>query len=221
MHAHVNRWRIVLAAVLLPCGCDRGSEAQPPVVADTVPSVNADLSEELIRLGLLDQTARAGYTTQVLSDTAYLRASLVIDSVLTRRLRRIIAEHGWPAVSVVGREAAQAAFLIVQHSPSDTFQREALPLLDSAAAAGEASGADVAMLTDRIRVHDGKPQLYGTQFRIVDETLVPYPIEDIANLDGRRAAVGLMPMDDYAQLLRDTYRGTVRWPPDSTPSPPS
>ena len=208
-------------AAFLPWACGGDLEELPPVVADTVPAMNAKLSEELIRLGLLDQTVRVGYTAQVLSDTAYLRASLVIDSVLTRRLRRIVAEHGWPGVSVVGREAAQAAFLIVQHSPSDAFQRESLPLLEAAVAAGEASGADVAMLTDRIRVHDGKPQLYGTQFRIVDEVLVAYPIEDIMKLDDRRAAVGLMPMNDYAQLLRGTYRGVVRWPPDSTTSPQS
>jgi hypothetical protein len=29
-----------------------------------------------------------------------------------------------------------------------------------------------------------------------------------------------MPMNDYARLLRETYRGTVRWPPDSAQNPP-
>jgi hypothetical protein len=218
MRAHVNRW-FVYAAALVPCACGGNREDAAQVVVDSAATATAMLSEELVRLGLLDQVARIGYTAQTVTDTAYLRASLVIDSVLTRRLRRIVAEHGWPTASAVGRHAAQAAFLIVQHSPSDGFQREALPLLESAAAAGEASGADVAMLTDRIRVHDGKPQRYGTQFRIVDEVLVAYPIEDIANLDARRAAVGLMPMSEYAQLLRGMYRGVVRWPPDSTAPP--
>lgn len=212
-----------LLAVLI-AGCDAAGPrvAEPSVVADSVPALtHSSLSEQLVRMGLLDQTVRVGFTVNTAADTGFLRATLGIDSLLTQRLRRIIDEYGWPTWSMVGESAANAAFLIAQHSPSDRFQREVLPLLEAAAAADEAASSDVALLTDRVRTHDGKPQVYGTQFRIIDGVLIPYPIEDLASLDERRARAGLMPMAEYVDMLRQTYGGPVRWPPDTLVQPPT
>jgi hypothetical protein len=57
---------------------------------------------------------------------------------------------------------------------------------------------DVAFLTDRILVAEGRPQRYGTQFGADEQgrrTLKP--VEEPANLDKRRAAMGLEPENDY------------------------
>jgi hypothetical protein len=170
-------------------------------------------------MGLLDQTVRIGFTAATALDTGFVRASMGIDSILTRELRTIIDSAGWPTRSMVGKQAADAAFLILQHSPSDAFQRASLTLLQAAARAGEADPGNIALLTDRIRTHDGRPQLYGTQFRIVDGELMPYPIENLEMLDQRRNAAGLMPMAEYVKLLRQTYEGPVRWPPDTARRP--
>jgi hypothetical protein len=116
---------------------------------------------------------------------------------------------------MVGASGARAAFLIVQHSPSNAFQREMLPLLSAAAENDEASPGDAAMLEDRVLTDEGKPQRYGTQFRIVAGELIPYPIEEPETLDERRARVGLMPMAEYVKLLEETYEGPVRYPADS------
>jgi hypothetical protein len=166
-------------------------------------------------MGMLDQTVRLGLTVGSMADVRYVQTSVVVDSILTRQLRRIVDQNGWPRRSAVGRDAAQAAFLVLQHSPSDAFQRRMLPLLEAAAREDEASPSDVAMLTDRLRTHDGLPQIYGTQFRIVDGALAPFPIQQIDSLEARRARAGLMPMADYVKLLQETYQGPVRWPPDS------
>lgn len=205
----------VLASATLLCACDRTTRGGATPV-DTTAVGNPALRDELLRMGSLDQTARAGMDVQSMADTIMARASLAIDSVLTRRLDSIVEEHGWPTWTMVGKEAASHAFRIVQHSPSDAFQRRMLALIESAASAGEATPSDVAMLTDRLRTHDGLPQLYGTQFRIVDGELVPFPIENPEGLDQRRAAVGLVPMTEYVKLLEDLYKGPVKWPPDST-----
>jgi len=202
------------AAVAALLGCGAPAERTGGAV-DSLAATDAALRDELLRMGMLDQTARAGLTVRAGADTIYARATLAIDSVLTRRLRAIIAEHGWPEWSRVGRAAGQAAFLILQHSPSDAFQRRTLPLLEEAASNGEAAWSDVALLTDRLLTHDGKPQRYGTQFRIVNGALVPYPIEDIDSLEHRRARAGLTPMREYVRLLEAMYQGPVRWPPDS------
>ena len=208
--------RLITAMLALSMmGCDGNVSQDPSVTPDSAALSHPELRNQLLRMGLLDQTVRLGFSVDVATDTAFIRASLAIDSVLTSRLRRIIDQDGWPTRSMVGREAAQAAFLIVQHSPSDAFQRDVLPALEAAAAASEASAADVALLEDRTLTHDGKPQIYGSQFRIVDGELVPYPIQDLARLDERRASAGLVPMAEYVRMLRQTYGGPVRWPPDS------
>jgi hypothetical protein len=51
------------------------------------------------------------------------------------------------------------------------------------------------MLEDRVRMFEGRPQLYGTQLEPDDEGRPrPYPIEDPEGVDERRRAVGLEPL---------------------------
>ena len=58
-------------------------------------------------------------------------------------------------------------------------------------------------------VGDGKPQVYGTQAKPFDQWkgTVPVlePIEDEANVNKRRAEVGLFPLSDYLRMLKDMY----------------
>jgi hypothetical protein len=199
---------LALGLAVLP-GC--AQEVEP---VDPVP-LHPALQRELVRLGMLDQTARVAFTAESVSDTALMRTLLSLDSLLTSRLRAIVREQGWPTRTMVGASGARAAFLIVQHSPSNAFQREMLPLLSAAAENDEASPGDAAMLEDRVLTDEGKPQRYGTQFRIVAGELIPYPIEEPETLDERRARVGLMPMAEYVKLLEETYEGPVRYPADS------
>ena len=120
------------------------------------------------------------------------------------RLRAIIAEHGWPGRSLVGEDGAEAAWFIAQHAVLDVdLQRQALALLEAAVAAGEAQPMHMAMLTDRVRMAQGKPQVYGCVH--VDDgqgRLVPYPIEDPAGVEARRAAVGLPPLSEKTAELK-------------------
>jgi hypothetical protein len=47
-----------------------------------------------------------------------------------RRLREIVAQHGWPTVSMVGFSGSEAAALIALSARSDSaFQAEALRLM--------------------------------------------------------------------------------------------
>lgn len=124
----------------------------------------------------------------------------------TARLSEIVAQIGWPGASQVGRDAAHKAWLLVQHADHDlAFQRDCLRLMREAPE-GEVAGADLALLVDRVRVNEGRPQCYGTQF-YTDERgeLVPRPIEDPERLDERRAAVGLPPFAEYERALRGHY----------------
>lgn len=105
---------------------------------------------------------------------------------------------GWPGISMVGEDGATAAWLIVQHAIGlPRFMRACLGMIDDAAAKGDAPRWQVALLTDRIRWLEGKPQVYGTQFDWDGNgELNPLPIEDEANVDARRAAASLKSLKD-------------------------
>ena len=62
--------------------------------------------------------------------------------------------------------------------------------------------ADLAYLEDRVRVHAGQPQLYGTQFNIAGGEFGPFPIEDPQRLDERRAQAGLEPFAAYQARMQ-------------------
>lgn len=72
----------------------------------------------------------------------------------------------------------------------------------------EVSSANIAYLEDRVRVNHGLPQLYGTQFYKEGELFGPRPIEDIANLDARRAAAGLEPFKNMKKQYANSKRAT-------------
>jgi hypothetical protein len=121
----------------------------------------------------------------------------VIDDANTKRLIEIVELHGWPLKSVVGDAAAHAAFLVLQHADHET-QKTLLPQVRIAAETGEMSQRDFAMLVDRILVRDGKPQLYGTQSFMSPTTkqLTLRQIEDAGNVNKRRLAIGLDPLNE-------------------------
>ncbi|PCC74158.1 hypothetical protein SAMN02745121_07982 [Nannocystis exedens] len=114
------------------------------------------------------------------------------------RLREVLARVGWPGRALVGEDGASAAWRIVQHAIGEpALLRGCLPLLQAAAAEGDADPAEVAMLEDRIRVSEGRPQRYGTQYDWSDDGTAMVPmvgVEAPESLAERRAAVGLPPM---------------------------
>jgi hypothetical protein len=126
-----------------------------------------------------------------------------IDESNTRWLTELTGQQGWPGRSQVGDDGAQAAWLLAQHADQDPDQQQRfLGLLREAVGAGEASAANLAYLEDRVRVHAGQPQLYGTQFTQDEHGLRPEPIEDPTHLDERRAAAGLGPFAEYEARMR-------------------
>jgi hypothetical protein len=129
------------------------------------------------------------------------------DAQNTMWLDEIIKQHGWPTKSLVGEDGAQAAFLIVQHSPAPQFQKKCLELLEKAVGQNEADMINLAYLTDRIRIFEGKPQVYGTQGQTyADGLIIPCPIEDEEHVDERRQSIGLEPIAEYFKSMNESYK---------------
>ncbi len=126
----------------------------------------------------------------------------------SQRLERIfeLLDGRWPSVDLVGAEASRAALIVAQHIDSYRgVQRRALRLLKKAVRNEKAPRSWVAFLTDRVRLSGGHPQLYGTQVNIDGGEVVPRPIVDPETLDERRMEMGLDPMDQYLNRVRDQY----------------
>lgn len=170
-----------------------------------VPAHDEALRAALISRGRQDQAVREVFLAGHHQDTTDLRQMADVDADNTSFLKKIVAERGWPGRSLVGSDAANAAFLILQHSPDTAFQAKTLPLLEKAYAAGDAEGQQVALLSDRVAVQRGQPQLYGTQASVVNGRFKLNPIADSANVDARRAKLGMPPVAAYMRILDSLY----------------
>lgn len=131
------------------------------------------------------------------------------------RLTGIIDRVGWPGRTMVGADGAHAAWILAQHAIGDpALQRRVLQILRKAAAQGEATVLEVAMLEDRIRVSEGKPQRYGTQYDWDEHgEMSPLPVDDPEHVDERRRAVGLSPLHECTLRRREWVRDSKERPP--------
>ena len=167
-------------------------------------ALNEPLRQELLRMFEADQAARARWNAAK-DDEAAGRAMIALDEKHTERLRAIFREHGFPGFCRAGRDGAQAAHVMLMHSPSLGLQKEALPLVEAAVKKGELPAHAAASLTDDILSAEGKPQLYGTNFEFIDGKLVMRPVSDPEGLEARRARVGLPPLKEYIEGLERMY----------------
>ncbi len=190
----------------------QAQEAGPPLVKEPA------LRQELLTRRERDQAIRRELISKGATnpDKAILERMETIDTANTARVREIVCKYGWPTPELVGRDGAEAAFLIVQHADR-AFQKEMLPLVEKAYRSGGLLGSSYALLLDRVLVGDLKPQIYGTQAKRFEEwngqEPVLEPIEDEKNVDKRRAEVGLPPLVEYREMLKGLYF------PQSRPKP--
>jgi hypothetical protein len=154
------------------------------------------IADELIAMAELDRKVGDELAASGALYEGYDPRMAAIHEKNALRLQAIITQIGWPTEVLVGERAAKAAWLIAQHAISrPEFQRSCLKLLAAAALAHMVPLWQSAMLEDRIRMFEGRPQLYGTQLKSdAHGNLRPHAIEDPESVDERRRAVGLEPL---------------------------
>ena len=104
---------------------------------------------------------------------------------------------------MVGRDGAKAAWLIAQHSIGEPdFMRHSRNLLEEASARGDVPRWHFALIDDRIRVYESRPQRYGSQLRGGPDGLEPYPLEDPTKVDQWRQELGLPPLAEIVARSR-------------------
>jgi len=186
---------------------------QTPTASATAPhelaaSPNDELRDELLAMMAEDQAVRTGVAPPGDDRTAeeLFDAWPQVDADNALRMAEILDEFGWPGWSLVGEDGALAAWVLIQHADFNLdLQKRGLAMMRAAVEADDADPPDLAYLVDRVLVAEGKPQLYGTQLGVDAEgEITPRtPIEDEANVDARRAEVGLGTLEAYYEEFRE------------------
>lgn len=174
---------LLIISILLTC---QGIAYSAEVVT------HSELRKELLTMEVLDQKHR-------MSGNIDEEKQSDIDAVNLDRLKEIVKEYGWPTISMVGQDGAQATWLIVQHADSDrVFQGEVLTMMAPLSVINEVSLETFAYLYDRINI----PQRYGTQGTCLSEGLwEPREIEDRERVDERRQNMNMGSLDDYIESV--------------------
>ncbi|HLO32009.1 MAG TPA: DUF6624 domain-containing protein [Anaerolineales bacterium] len=164
------------------------------------------LRDELLSMQQEDQkTLQELINTGELGTVEYHPKIKEVHERNNKRIKEIIGQHGWPGISLVGKEAAEAAWLVVQHAVLHTvFMESCLALLTEAVKRGEAEGSHFAYLQDRVLTMSGRPQIYGTQHHIDENgTAFPLPIENPVEVDNLRREIGLDTLDEATARIQE------------------
>jgi len=130
---------------------------------------------------------------------ALRRLQTMINERNVKELEILLAEKGWPKRSEVGQEAAGAAFFVLQHSNGDA-QQKYVSMFEKMCKENEASWQQYALMFDRMRMNQNKPQRFGTHAYMDNQPShinVLYPLEDETKADEWRKEIGLEPLKDY------------------------
>lgn len=138
-----------------------------------------------------------------------------IDRAHAERLKEIVEHIGWPTRDLVGLKATQAAYMVLQHAGHDVeFQNRCLTLMVDQVKQGKLPASYLALLTDRIRVFQDKPQVFGTQMTMARNAMgimVPtptVPIEDPDHLNDRRALMGMARHEQFVEAIQVAYEAS-------------
>jgi len=166
------------------------------------------LRDELLSMEKVDQDARMKCANGSADEQVKCLAPLLkaIDEPHTKRLEEIFDQIGFPNTAKVGREGMQAFMILLQHAPTDALRVRSLTPITAAFKNKELPPMDYANFVDRLRLHQGKKQLYGSGFDFKEGKMVMSPTEDMKNLDKRRAKVGLPPLAELIKMMKEMYK---------------
>src|SRR5690349_6820870 len=175
---------------------------------------NPPVRDELLQMEGVDQDARMKCNSGAADEQVKCLAEIsqTIDAPNTGRLEQIFNQIGFPNTAKVRKDGMQAFMTLLQHATSDTLRVRAVKPITKAFKNKEMPPMGYANFVDRLRLHQGKKQLYGSGFDFKDGKLVLSPTEDLKNLEKRRAKIGLPPMSEAIRMMKEIYHLDVVMP---------
>ena len=166
--------------------------------------MNVARQNEIIALAAEDDRLRARLEQDGSFFAEYSRELEGVHLRNSEKLVAYVAEFGFPQISREGNAVCVAACKLVLRAISrPKFQRDCLALMRAELERGEVPANYVALLEDRIRYFEGRPQLYGTNadWDSAGRRVIT-PVEEEASLNQRRSFMGLPPVN-----LREPVEG--------------
>ncbi|MEM1218794.1 MAG: DUF6624 domain-containing protein [Bacteroidota bacterium] len=171
---------------------------------------DASLSERLDSLATVDQEVQTAlFTTS--SKAEYDSLHRIKEETFIRHcawLKQYLSAEGYPGFDLVGEESSSNFWLMVQHCDEDVaFQEQVLRALKTEVDRENGSGSNYAYLYDRVQTNRGLEQFYGTQLDYSwDGQAFAQPIRDSLQVNERRLALGLEPLEDYLAWVTEAHR---------------
>lgn len=196
---------LILAGILL-AGCNNYNR-----ILEEIHDKDQAAREWVDGLASLSATELEAYTVEMHQ----------IDSLNQLAVFGILDKMGWP--DGLSEKADDAIWLVIDHSDIES-RKKYLPLIRQQVEEGNVSATDFATLNDRILMEEGKPQIYGTQVKMLadivgDQSTISvflWPVEDAAALDSLRASIGLLPITEYLVITGQTLGQPVVWDRNKT-----
>jgi hypothetical protein len=173
------------------------------------------IAEKIIELKAADLTLRDKLVQSGQLSEGYNKEMQELHNKNAKVLNDIIDAIGYPTMDKVGKEATEATWLVLQHSIGQPkFMKKCVELLEMAVSENKADTKNLAYLTDRIAVFEGKPQLYGTQFDW-DKfgNLSPNPFDDLNKVNERRRSIGLNTIEEQTEIISARVKSENQSPP--------
>ncbi|MDA7788062.1 hypothetical protein N8940_02390, partial [Sphingomonadaceae bacterium] len=189
--------------------------ATAEVAKDAFGARSSDLADDLLHRPMTDQMYRYAFRWgapdsaergvpemeegQRIAFTAMLSDLLrKTDADNTEWLKEVIAEHGWPTISLVGEDASSRAWLLAQHADHDpAFQVQVLRLIEPLVAEGEVSKRNYEYLYDRVMLKVAGTQRYATQVTCEGGVREPRALDGSGEMNELRASVDLGTFEEY------------------------
>jgi hypothetical protein len=200
--------------LLVPAACHSSTRGAMPDLTSTTSAV----ATEILAMAAADLEVRDALVHRGELFGGYHPEMAAVHRANAARLGVLVEAHGWPAPPRFAPAVADAAWLIVQHAIGEPeFQRTMLQRLQAEVAAGRLPAARTALLEDRIRALEGRPQRYGSQVDWDEHgELNPWPpLEAPDSVEERRREVGLPPLAEELRRLRAQARIEGNRPPES------
>ena len=106
-------------------------------------------------------------------------------------------QFGFPYKNTFSPEAYTAAFLVVQHSSNASLIEKVIKIF-SEANNSQINKPDMVYLIDRSRVLQNLLQIYGTQYKILEDGKIGlFPIENPEGVDERRKEMEMESLENY------------------------
>ena len=180
----------------------KGEKAAKENRVDLVALLDAIWINEQTPIRVRDSIGRAlGFESEAFKkqDSIYHKNHAINEEKVTQ----LLDSMGWPRREIIGEQGNLTICNVLQHSNLEVREKY-LPLMRQAVKDQELAARFLVRAEDRIATDKNELQIYGGQLKYYPETesFNFWPIKDPANLEKRRAEMGLDSIEAFLQRKR-------------------